>query len=335
MRSVVAFVFAFVTCQVLPAGVRADAAPPVAVDVDACVPVDRSALETLVAIELGTSIGASAAASRRAALTRVRIGCAQAGVAILLDDGLTRKSITRVVDLASVEADARTRLLALATAELVVASWIELTLEPPPVAPVGPPPPPRVRSAATRVVLERRPRRTRPRVDLGTGVQGTLWTSRPGPLGGVGAQLDVTHRVFEHLGWNASAGFERGFVRVAVEEGAVDMTTTVHGTLAPILHGKFGAFDLAAGAGYFFAFVYLEGHARTGADLAGREVRAPVAGPALVGRVALRVDDRLAVVLRAEGAFLTLPERAVAPGGTVLDLDGARVALAVGLAIGL
>jgi hypothetical protein len=307
----------------------------VAVEVDACVPVDRAALEKVVAIELGTSIGGDPVAARRAALTRVQIGCTLAGVAIALDDGVTGKSITRVVDLAGVVPNARTRLLALATAELVVASWIELTLDPPPLAPVGTPASARARTAAARIARERATPAAARAFDLAAGVRGALWTSDPGPIPAVGADLALVHRAFAYTGWLACVGLERGVARVGLPQGDADLTTALDATLAAFFHADAGPFRLAAGAGGSLALAYLQGHPPTGAGYAGRSVRIPVGGPVLVARLAYRFDDRLSVVWHAQGTWFAWPARALADGRTTLAIEGAHLATGFALALAL
>jgi hypothetical protein len=111
-----------------------------------------------LAIELGTSIEYSADADQKRNLTTVWLSCTAAGIELHLEDGLTRKSMTRVVDIARVEPASRSRLLALAVAEFVVASWVELRMaEPSAIEPVGPAPPSSATRLASRLVQARVP----------------------------------------------------------------------------------------------------------------------------------------------------------------------------------
>src|SRR5688572_33177704 len=104
-------------------------------------------LERLLSIELGTSADT---ASSTTGPTHVHVRCVAAGIELNLQDALTRKGMVRVLSRESFLDASSTRLLALAIAEFVVASWVELRLpqrvEAAPV--VGPAPSARAREAA-------------------------------------------------------------------------------------------------------------------------------------------------------------------------------------------
>lgn len=336
VRGVSPAVLVVVTAGVLNTNLAsASAAPGVAVAVDACVPVDRPALEQIVAIELGTSMRLDAEGDRRAALTRVTIACASEGITIRVDDGVTQKSLARTVDLATVAPDARTRLLALATAELVVASWIELTLDAPPVPAIGPRPTRAATTEAADVVRRRSAVAVRHRVILTTSAAASAWTTTPGPVMAAGLGVGVLHLATDIVGWQASVQFERGLARVAVEPGDVEMTTALQGDLALVVHGSAGRFKVSAGLGGFASLAFLRGVAAPGAGIEGRDARIPIAGPTCVARLAFRLDDRLAIALRVLGAVLALPAHLTADGHTVFRAEGARVGADLGLALAL
>jgi hypothetical protein len=89
------------------------------------------------------------------AVTTVRASCSASTpplVALEVSDPITRKTVLRKIDLSTYPFRARARVLALAAAELVAASWAEAAANPTPkVEPAGPPPAPVERaSAATR-----------------------------------------------------------------------------------------------------------------------------------------------------------------------------------------
>ena len=104
----------------------------VSVSVDTCVPIDRAALQRILAVELGTSTIQQDAALAAQAPTRVHIGCAEHEILLRLEDGVTSKVMTRALPAQSFTDPSSTRLLALAVAEFVVASWIELQVQPEP-----------------------------------------------------------------------------------------------------------------------------------------------------------------------------------------------------------
>jgi hypothetical protein len=105
---------------------------------------------------LSAELSAHLAEERSSDVTRVIIECKGPRAVLRVGDPLSRKVVQRTIDLGAYEPKARGRLLALATAELVVASWTELESNPnPKVEPAGPPPPTGVRAAARRVVRAR------------------------------------------------------------------------------------------------------------------------------------------------------------------------------------
>jgi hypothetical protein len=93
---------------------------------------------------------------RASDVTRIIVECNGPRAVLRVGDPLSRKVVQRTIDLGASEPKARGRLLALATAELVVASWTELETNPnPKVEPAGPRPPATVRAAARQVVQKR------------------------------------------------------------------------------------------------------------------------------------------------------------------------------------
>jgi hypothetical protein len=113
-----------------PAGAApaTSSAPPVEILIDPCVPLDPGPVLAIVGLELaGTTLGASGAS---AAATRVHLTCPEAEtVEIEVQDPLTGKSLVRPVSLVGIQPNTRARLLGLAAAELVTASWMELEVQ--------------------------------------------------------------------------------------------------------------------------------------------------------------------------------------------------------------
>jgi hypothetical protein len=87
--------------------------------------------------------------------TRVVAQCDGDAAALEVTDPLTSKVLTRVVSLADVDLRARTRVIAIAIAELVSASWFELQHGPAPRQHVEPPETSRERKAALTAVRKR------------------------------------------------------------------------------------------------------------------------------------------------------------------------------------
>lgn len=112
-------------------------------EVDPCVQVDARFARRIIDIELGTATPPPDASGSVLA----RVTCAGSMQLLRVDDAVTGKALERTIDLHGAEPAARTRLLALAVAELVAASWAELEVTPAPRVPPVPPP-------ATREVQE-------------------------------------------------------------------------------------------------------------------------------------------------------------------------------------
>ena len=130
--------------------------PSVSLEVDPCVQADVAEVRRIVGIELGALLedrepaGGAATTKGASDTTRVTVACAGPLVELRVDDPLTGKGLTRPIDLSTSSATARSRLLAIAIAELVAASWTELESNPHPrVVPAGPPASTAAREAAT------------------------------------------------------------------------------------------------------------------------------------------------------------------------------------------
>ena len=98
---------------------------------DGCAPAMLPAVERIARIEL------HAAEDDGGPATQIALACDGDDARITVDDPLTGKRVERTVSLATVPDLGRARLLALATAELVRSSWIELELTPAPALPVA------------------------------------------------------------------------------------------------------------------------------------------------------------------------------------------------------
>ncbi len=95
---------------------------PVYLELDPCLGADEGAVRRAAAIELGAPL----LDGRRADAARILISCSDDGARLAVDDPLTHKRLERDLPLGGVEATLRVRLVAVAAAELLVASWIEL-----------------------------------------------------------------------------------------------------------------------------------------------------------------------------------------------------------------
>jgi hypothetical protein len=299
----------------LPAGAAfAQGAPPaVAVSVDPCVPVNRAKLHELLAIELGTSTVGGPSPN---ALTQVSVSCRPEGIELQLADGVTRKSMSRILPASSFVDASRTRLLALAIAEFVVASWIELRAQPKPVVePVGPPPPPAARELAAQVVADRAQDPLPARLDssLSVGMALSVWSSHDAVLIGAAARLIMP--ILPALAWTISADAEVADADVRL--GSVSVTTA-SAALALTLHADLSALAVFTGPGGRFGVAYLDGQPDDRAHVRVDPFLAPYGGPIWLLRIEYQATTRLRLALEAEGGLSTLPVRAEVQGGVQL-----------------
>jgi len=98
----------------------------VSLDADRCPVIARDHLFKLVALELDARVAAPDRAAEQS--TRVEVACAGTQVELKVSDRVTNKSLTRTMVLEARDAQVAARLVAIAVAELVLTSWMELTM---------------------------------------------------------------------------------------------------------------------------------------------------------------------------------------------------------------
>ncbi len=309
----------------------------VSTSIDPCVPVDVGQFQRVLALELGTSIDYRTTAAAEPGLTWVHLSCTDAGIELRLEDGVTRKSMSRVLDLSRVEPGSRTRLLALAVAEFVVASWVELRIvAQPAIQAVGPPPSQRVLQRVQAVVQKRTPviaeaseRALRAPIDgaweVSTLFHLEVWSSDLGLMPAVAVR--VGQRPADKLAF--TFGADLGVTRVSVAEGQVALgLTSAMGAL--LYAARAGRTDFYAGGGGRFGFVHMAG---VSADqrVQGRSFTAPYGGFLMLGRVAYRVTSAFHLLAELEAGLVTLPAQGRSGSKLVVTLDGAWLSAGVGL----
>jgi hypothetical protein len=97
----------------------------VSLDVARCPSLARDHMFELVALELDAHVVPPERAGQQTA--RVAVACTGADVELTVSDRLTGKLLTRTMTLGDRDAQVRARLIAIAVAELVLTSWMELT----------------------------------------------------------------------------------------------------------------------------------------------------------------------------------------------------------------
>ena len=127
--------------------------PRVSIDIVGCDAALAREAQRIAAIELRATLVDPAPDG---SVTEVKATCRGVLAALEVIDPTTGKSLGRTVALTEAAPNGRARLLALAVAELVVASWSELETNPQPrVPPATPLAPPAARAAAQAAITER------------------------------------------------------------------------------------------------------------------------------------------------------------------------------------
>lgn len=310
----------------LAASVAQAQGPEISVSVDPCVPVERGQLERLLAIELGTS----APQGIPRASTHVWVSCGVQGVELRLEDGVTRKSMMRVLPAASFRDPSSARLLALAVAEFVVASWIELSVQPQhAVEPIGPRP-----SAAEQRMVERvvekhavMPASALSEDSLSAAFSLQVWSAHAGVL--LGGGLRLLERALPWLAWTIAADF--GTAGVNVPLGTVRVTTA-SAALSAALHYRVNSFAFYTGPGGRLGFTRMQGEPSNGVITGGDHFFAPYGGLIWWTRFEYRASKDVRLALDLEAGLTTLPVKDTSDNSQVLALDG--VWLTTGIAIG-
>jgi hypothetical protein len=229
-------------------------------------------VEELVALELSASLidqGQAAAQD----VTRVVLTCHEPSAQFQVTDPVSGKLLSRSVDLSAVEPRARPRVLALAIAELVSSSWLELELTPEPVMM------PREavatleeREAARAVVRER----ARPATFALFAEGGLRWfVTGTGPLWGGGVRLADR---------SGSGGV---IAALDVARGSEDLSggelamTLLSGAACYSLHWRSSSGMISGAAGYRLGWAWLEGHADPASSYSSESFGALWGGPLL------------------------------------------------------
>lgn len=301
------------------------AQPTLALTVDACVAVDSTDVRKLVEIELHTTVVDDG-------LTKVAARCRDNVVELTVVDPVTGKSLVRSIDVMAAAPKARARLLALAIAELVSASWTELETNPTPaVPPAGPPAPPAAKAAARDVVHARvpafttepsRPLRVVALVDRRAFLARTAW------LTGFGVRVSQDR---ELLGWTADMTASQGTRDASLGEVAMDVVGVALGVT---IGHRWTAFSVRGAAGARFGAARLSGVPR-GEDVEGRSVRGPWGGPFLGGSLSIVPFKPLVIEASLESGYVVTPVHARVDGERQASIGGVWIggALALGIVL--
>jgi hypothetical protein len=293
--------------------------PAVTLELDRCEDAPADEVRRLVTVELGAALvqgrGQADAGDARDT-TRVTIGCSPAEpevVSVAVRDPTTGKALQRSITLAGVPRADRARLVAIAAAELVAASWSELAhpSESLPRA-VAATASPGARDLALASALRReRPAPQRPWHISVLGTARRVSDLRRVLLGGgIGAQRTGAHG----LGVGLDVLVEGGEQQATL--GDVDTLLVSAGPMA-FARADFGplAWESGLGARLGMARLAGQGSSDPAMPVRGQTVREPWGGPMLVLRGLVALPRRFVLSLAGEAGYVV--------AGVVGRVDGA------------
>lgn len=286
------------------------AASPVEVVVDPCVGVSATEVQRIATVELSSSRNSTAP-------VRARLSCHDGTVEVRVDDAITQKALLREIDLKPLAESTRARYVALAIAELVAASWSELLLPKPRVAPVGPPPSEAERAAAIETLPTHR-------FKLLTAATGRAFLKPHLWLIGAALRLEYTAPgrlglAFDFAGEHGSVPAEAGTIRVDTLGGAAFLTWA---TPQKLIAATVGAGGRAGGA-------RLAGTPSDPTRFTSTSVAALLAGPCAMGHLSIGSPSASATV-GLEAGIPVWRLRGRVDGTTVLRLEGPWLTFSLG-----
>jgi hypothetical protein len=297
--------------------------------VDPCVPIDVERFKHLLSIELGTATDPTVQTREPRHVATVSLTCVVGGVQLAVEDAVTRKSVTRVIELEQVAPRSRTRLMAVTVSELVLASWLELRLfVPETIAPAGPAPPAAVRQSAARRVEQSLPERA-DGWQLSAAFGLMLFSSAPELIPSLALHLlsylssALALSLSADFGWGTLAGSAMG--EQALQPVSVHLRTSSL-QLGLLYTAQAGDFDLSVGAGGRLGLAYLAGTPLDDSSLAPMSSYAPWGGPLLMLGGAYRAGEHLRIIANLEAGFVALRARAVTQGSSVAAASATPVA---------
>jgi len=309
------------------------AGPPLLLGVSDCGELDEHEVRRLVAAELG----AITVDEQTPDVTLVTVRCGGLRVTIRVHDPLSRKDVERSFDASPVAPRARPRWIALAAAELVLASWAELELNPKPrTEPEGPEATEALRVAAAAAVRKRAaapkvvsmasgrpdpaPDLSRPARPVFEGTPGR--TFRTVVFGSARSFLDdeglmygggvrVGEERFTHMSWSADLLFESG----SVSSGGVayDVRSGTLGGWLLVYDRIEGATTFTGRAGVGIRMGLIGSQADTG----GRASSAVAPWGWPMAALSGTIGRGFVAELSLEAGYVVLPVGGVAAGTTV------------------
>lgn len=328
------------------AGARAQTLPPSAdVVLTACEEpsFDVDAMLAILRLELANDgvtelrIVRDAAPAEAVALIALA-DCGAAAVRITIDDNATGKRISRPIELGSVPAASRARVLALGIAELLRASWAELAIAEVPALP------PVIRErvlrrlAARGAALDpprsedepRAPAAEASREPLALVVLGEVRAFASGGLAVLGGLVRLEVPILEALvlGVAVHAGWGRAFH----PWGAIELAT-VGGSLEPRVRASFGGLRVDVAAVLDVAWARVEGRAHApGVRASGGD--APLVALGLAAELSYALAGSLRAYVGLGAGAAVAGAQATVEDAPVAGASGAYLGLQLGLGYG-
>jgi hypothetical protein len=299
--------------------------PLVHLEIDSCVEVDQAEARRVLGIELGALLTDEGPAPDR---THVGVGCDEAGVRLTVDDPTTSKSLVRTIDLGSAAAKARARLLALAIAELITASWTELRIHPAPVVkPVGPRAPPEAKQAVLAAMTVQSERSLLLRLRVMARGGGMAFFSGTGVLGGAGVLVGQDFK--PSVGWQSDV--QALHATTGTSLGAVSTDVIALGA-ALVVHYTWRRMGVRGGVGLRGGAVRMAGEGM-GEEIRANSLWGPFGG--VMGTLSLGVaaTRRLALEVGIEGGYVLVPVAGLVDGRRAVAIEGGWVGFHAGVGI--
>jgi hypothetical protein len=311
------------------AEVRQKQTPPVRAVINDCPGLDSQETARLFNIEIRQQPSADPSGSPQA--TVARVSCPDSDTAELrVDDPLTGKTLMRTVAIKDTPSSARPRLLALALAELVYASWSELALRP---VPVGPPDESsdKARLAAAEAVRGKMQDASK-KFDLHLMAVGSAQFLFEGTGGVYGGGIRIAGDHPYHLGWTVDAIFEHGYNRVSL--GSI--TTNVL-SIGASLTGRYevSIVILRGAAGFRTGGAWLTGTPSDSTTYEGRTVAGAFFGPMGSLGMDVKLPYHLILGVLVEGGYIAVPVNGTGGGETAASFGGPWVGVQLGFGVSL
>lgn len=337
-RAVILVALGTLLCTASPASCGGGPALQIQLTIDPCAEVDPLEVRRFLRIELDARILQSGDLVPPDA-ARAAVSCEEDRIRLDIDDPITGKALVRKLAQSSTATATRARLLALALAELLLASWAELSLDSP-VAPLpaAAAPPPRVDRAAEVLPVQarlaaseqvRRHTQSAPTSRIALGLHGVLLSF---PAEGIavllGGALRLAGDLRPRLHWQIDLGGSYGTSRA--EAGV--LSAAFFGAAAALHYQHLlGSFRLRAGGGGRLGAAWLRGHPDPSRQVLGMELWGPVAGPLLRLGAARDLPKRLAAALEIEVGYMPIAVRGTIDGGRALGVEGVWVGVSLGV----